>query len=394
MKEILAQKSKKKKEVSKKMPVGLIIMNWNERIGAEVKASYPEELSITPATLMQVYSQHEFTGDAGMVSFITGPLNIASYYSGPEMSYYMILLLEMDEDADTYEEGLADMSRQILSNLDDNAYIQILPSLFQRISVYPKLNPEQKLALMYQGEIKRMIIERLRNEAILTKAELMIWLKDQYSQGFFDLESILVGLIKEDLIKVASVKGITSEVIFAVRDIMISRIPPITLMNDVENRGLPIELKEDYRNEVKNFFSGYRPTEPDNLKLINDIILDPQIYEVIKLLRVAAVTRDDLEKLRKKGVEDIDYVLKKLWENKTILVFSDKGGNEYYCLCNDILIKKFYPDYLIDVVREAYTTKTQNNAVLVQELEMLKEAYYDIQKTSKSSRKIEAEEMT
>jgi hypothetical protein len=368
------------------MPVGLIIMNWDERVGANVKAQYPPEIVIQPATLMQVYSQHEYAGDAGMVSFITGPLNIASYYTGQETMYYIILLMEMEEEADSYEEGLADLSRQVLMNQEGDSYKQIMASLFQRISVYPKLNEEQRLAIIYQTEVKRMIINRLREEAIITKAELLIWLKDVYQQGFFDLESVLLGLIKQDLIKVSSVKGISSEVIFITKDLLISRVPPSDLINDVESRGLPISLKETYKEEVSTFFKEYTTTEADNLKIMSEVILDPQVYETIKLLRVAAVTRDDLEKLKKKGVEDIDFVLKTLWENKIIAVFQDKNGNEYYCMRSDFHIQTFFPDYLIDVLRKAYNAKTQNSAVLVRELELLRDTYLEGQKGKKSKK--------
>ncbi|MHA1871348.1 MAG: hypothetical protein ACTSXF_10395, partial [Promethearchaeota archaeon] len=355
------------------MPIGLVIMKWDERLGTDVTAKYPEETELSPSTLMQIYSQHEFSGESGFVSLISGGINIASYYTGPESNYYIILLLELDEDADIYEEGLADVSRQILMNLDNDVYKKLIPSLFQRISVYPKLDDSQRLALLYQTEIKRMVIQRLREEAAVTKAELTVWLKDKYASGFFDIESILLGMIKVGIIKVASVKGMASEIVFLVRDILISRVPPVKLIDDIENRGLPPELKESYKTEVINFFKDYVPSEEDNLKLIEDIILDPQVYETLKLIRQAAVTRDDIEKLRKKGVEDIDYVLKKLWDNKVIFVFQDNAGNEYYCLASDIRIELFFPDYLIDVVRRAYSKKTQNKEVLVEELEMLKE---------------------
>ncbi|MHA1820404.1 MAG: hypothetical protein ACTSVC_08030, partial [Promethearchaeota archaeon] len=209
------------------MPIGLVIMKWDERLGTDVTAKYPEETELSPSTLMQIYSQHEFSGESGFVSLISGGINIASYYTGPESNYYIILLLELDEDADIYEEGLADVSRQILMNLDNDVYKKLIPSLFQRISVYPKLDDSQRLALLYQTEIKRMVIQRLREEAAVTKAELTVWLKDKYASGFFDIESILLGMIKVGIIKVASVKGMASEIVFLVRDILISRVPPV-----------------------------------------------------------------------------------------------------------------------------------------------------------------------
>jgi len=128
------------------MPVGLVVMKWDERVGTEILAKYPEEIIITDKTLMQVYSTHEYSGESGMISLMVGSLNIASYYTGPEKGYYILLLLNLDDDPDAYEGGLADASRIILQNLEDEGYVQLVPSLFRRLSVYPTLNEEQPFA--------------------------------------------------------------------------------------------------------------------------------------------------------------------------------------------------------------------------------------------------------
>ncbi|MBA7474899.1 hypothetical protein ES707_10261 [subsurface metagenome] len=148
------------------MPVGLVVMKWDERVGTEILAKYPEEIVITDKTLMQVYSTHEYSGESGMISLMVGSLNIASYYTGPEKGYYILLLLNLDDDPDAYEGGLIDTSRTILQNLEDDAFIQLVPSLFRRVSMYPTLNEEQRLAITYQDEIKRMIINRLRDTSL------------------------------------------------------------------------------------------------------------------------------------------------------------------------------------------------------------------------------------
>ena len=100
------------------MPVGLVVMKWDDRIGTEILAKYPEEIVITDKTLMQVYSTHEYSGESGMISLMVGSLNIASYYTGPDKGYYILLLLNLDDDPDTYEGGLINASRNILENLD------------------------------------------------------------------------------------------------------------------------------------------------------------------------------------------------------------------------------------------------------------------------------------
>ena len=111
------------------MPIGLIVMRWDERTGTEVLAKFPEEISITDKTLMQVYSTHEYSGEMGMISLMVGSLNIASYYTGIEKSLYVLLLLSLDDDPDAYEGGLADTSRVILQALGNQNDIVLTKKL-------------------------------------------------------------------------------------------------------------------------------------------------------------------------------------------------------------------------------------------------------------------------
>jgi len=364
------------------MPVGLVVMKWDERVGTEILAKYPEEIIVTDKTLMQVYSTHEYSGESGMISLMVGSLNIASYYTGPEKGYYILLLLNLDDDPDSYEGGLIDVSRIILQNLEDEAYTKLIPSLFQRLSVYPTLNNEQRLAITYQDEIKRMIINRLRDEGVVSKSELMVWLKDKYRQGFVDLEGVLIELIKRELIKEASVKGMPSELIFLIHDMLMLRVPPVQLLKDPADRGLPAKLAEDYRMEVKKFFQNYRPSEQDNLRVI-DIIINPQVYETLRLLRTAIVTKNDLEKLKKKGVEDVDEVLKMLWEGQMIQVFQDEMNNEYYALLSDFHLDLIFPKYLLNVIKSEYDRKSKAEQVLVEYLNVLEDTYTAIKTAPK-----------
>ena len=365
------------------MPVGLVIMKWDDRAGTDILTKYPEEIVLTEKTLMQVYSTHEYSGESGMISLMVGSLNIASYYTGPEKAFYILLLLNIDDDPDAYEEGLIDVSRIILQNLEDDAYMGMIPSLFQRLSVYPMLNTEQQLAITYQDEIKRMIINRLRDEGVVSKSELMIWLKDKYKQGFVDIEGILMELIKREIVKEASVKGMPSELIFLIRDVLCMRVPPVQILTNPSDRGLPSRFEENYRTDVKKYFQNYRPIEADNLRVI-DILTDPQVYETLRLLRTAIVTRNDLEKLRKKGVDDLDNVLKKLWDSQIIQVFRDERGIEYYALLSDFYLNLLFPKYLMNIIKKEYDQKSKADQVLIEYLNVLENTYLNMKAAAKA----------
>jgi hypothetical protein len=293
------------------MALGLVIMKWDERVGAELIARYPDEIDLQDKTMMQIYSTHEYTGEAGMISMTVGSINIASFYTGPESAVYVILLLTLDEDADSFEDGMADISRMVLSNLDNPQFKSLIPSYFQRISVYPSLTPEQRTMMLYTDEAKRTVLNRLQREGSIMKSEISVWLKDQFKSGFIEIDSTLNSLNKEGLIKTVSVKGLPSDVVFLIHDLLIARIPPIQILKESTSRGLPVHLLEGYKAEIKNFFAIYQINEDDNREIM-ETLLEPSVWETFVLLRQAVVTRNDIEKLRKKGVEDPDAVLKKV----------------------------------------------------------------------------------
>ncbi len=373
------------------MPVGLLIMKWDERVGTQISAKYPEEILINDQTLMQIYSTHEYSGEAGMISLMVGSLNIASYYTGRDQGIYVILLLSLDDDPDSFEGGLSDISRIILQNIEDRSYVSMIPSLFRRISVYPSLNQEQLLAITYQDEIKRMIINRLRDEGVVSKSELNVWLKDKYRYGFIDLDAILFELVKREIIKEASVKGMPSEQIFFINDLLIIRTPPVKIFKNPVEKGLPDSLVEEYRVAVNNFFKNYKIEEDDHLKII-ELLVNPQVYETLRLLRTMIVTKNVLEKLRKKGVDDIDGVLKTLWENNIIQVFQDKRNVEYYAILSDIHLSLIYPKYLLSIIIQEYEVKSKTDKVLIEYLNVLEDAYYNMKSQKKSKEKEEEEE--
>ena len=200
---------------------------------------------------------------------------------------------------------------------------------------------------------------------------------------FVDLDGVLIELIKREIIKEASVKGMPSELIFLTNDIIMMRIPPVQLLKDPADRGLPSQLVQDYRTETKKFFQNYRPSENDNLTII-DVLINPQVYETLRLLRTAIVTRNDLEKLKKKGVDDVDEVLKMLWESQMIQVFQDDRGNEYYALLSDFYVELIFPKYLINIIKEEYEKKSKADQVLIEYLNVLENTYVNLKAAAKS----------
>lgn len=117
------------------MPEGLIVMKYNNKSGIAIKANYPEEsMKLQESTLMHILNIHEFSKQAGIASLTIENLNIVTYYSGSDTDYFIVLKLDSLEDPDDYEEALNEISQIILKNLEDDNFIDMLPTFFKQVS--------------------------------------------------------------------------------------------------------------------------------------------------------------------------------------------------------------------------------------------------------------------
>lgn len=361
------------------MPIGLIFMKWNEITGNEILTKYPEAVEITDRNLMQIFDTHDFSGEKGLISLMVGSLNIISWYSGPDTNYCITLLLDIDDDPDDYQDGLSEVSQIILQNLEDDVYIDIIPSLYQKIVQYPSLTFEQKLAVTYNNEIKRSLLIQLREEGVILKSDLTDWLQERYLKGFGDLDTILFELVQKEIIEIISVKGERSLVIFFINDINMFRVPPFKLLKNSQESGLPNKLHKTYVIDSQDFFNNYTISELDNLEVVERLI-NPQFYEILSLLRKGAIIKKKNERLSAKN-RDIIRILEK---SKMVKSYIDTEGNVYYALISDFYINFYIPQYILSIIKMAHNNNLKSNEVLFKYLDLLENVSNDLIKKSKS----------
>jgi hypothetical protein len=110
-------------------------MQYNNRSGISIKAKYPKEkLNVSDGTLMNIFSLHEFNKEDGFTSMAVGEINIVTYYTGENMDYYIVLVLNLHEHPENYEGNLKKVSHIIVENLEDEKYIKMLPDLFSQVN--------------------------------------------------------------------------------------------------------------------------------------------------------------------------------------------------------------------------------------------------------------------
>ncbi|MBD3186084.1 hypothetical protein GF325_04570 [Candidatus Bathyarchaeota archaeon] len=356
------------------MPKGIIIMEWSDRGGGDVISKFPNEVELSEATFMQIYANHDSEEDTSIISMMVGPLNLVSYFTGEENGYYIILILEMDEEGEVYEDALIDAGNIIVESINHDTIDMILSSIYHRISLYPKLNSEQLLALMYTSEIKRHILNRLERDGTINKGELNIWLKEVTGSSFIDIEAEVMRLAKYDLIKQATIRGFPTEVLFLMNILFITRLPPKLIIQEAVQRGMPQDILDEYKQIVTEYFKTYLPIQEDN-KEICEIITEPACYEVLKLLRTSVVTTETLEKLKKKGVDDVQKTLNTMMKADLVCELKSSSGQVYYALKSNIRVQKVYPEHMINITRQAHKDHIKSPIVLIEHLKLLKESY-------------------
>jgi len=125
----------------KKIPIGIIIIRWDNEIGPISEAFYPESLKITNNLLTQVYSSHRYQSlNPGFASISLKNNKVVSFFSGVgdnfvEIENYVVaLVLRRDEQTNKYREILKKIAAEILGKVRDGDYKKALPNLYKDLA--------------------------------------------------------------------------------------------------------------------------------------------------------------------------------------------------------------------------------------------------------------------
>ena len=123
------------------MPVGILVIRWDNEIGPINKNFYPNNLKITNNLLTQVYSSHRYQSlKPGFASISLKNNKIVSFFSGvgdmhiSVENYVVALLLRRDEKPQKYREILKKIAAEILDKIPDGKFLKILPDLYKELA--------------------------------------------------------------------------------------------------------------------------------------------------------------------------------------------------------------------------------------------------------------------
>ncbi|MCK4379854.1 MAG: hypothetical protein KAW51_01870, partial [Candidatus Lokiarchaeota archaeon] len=235
------------------------------------------------------------------------------------------------------------------------------------------LSKEQRLAQIFISEKARAILDALQ-EKPLSRRELQGIIEEKLNKIVPNIEFVLDPFIKTGLITQDWVEGDTDITLFLLSDFAIFRTPVAKLVEDAKKNFPSPELATTYLEEVTQFFKDYKPTLEDNLK-IAQIIMNPDKYDYITLLRERAYPLDKIPKGPGESIEQIGNILKPMENEKIIKVIKDSKDTAWVFLFTDIAAHTFYPEYLIEKIRKERMEGKIKKTVAIKHLEFLEKAY-------------------
>jgi len=123
------------------MPVGILVIRWDNEIGPINEGFYPDNLKITNNLLTQVYSSHRYQSlKPGFASISLKNNKVVSFFSGvgddhiSVENYVIALLLRRDEKPGKYREILKTIAAEILDKTQDTKFLKLLPNLYKDLA--------------------------------------------------------------------------------------------------------------------------------------------------------------------------------------------------------------------------------------------------------------------
>ncbi len=314
--------------------------------------------------------------------------NVSSYFTGMESeNQFMInFIMELGEDTEIFGEAvLSEINKNILFYLKSiNQNPANILDITKELSDFIKnsltylerlkdLTKEQVMAQIYCSEKGRMILEILQ-EKPHTKKELHSLLEEKTGKFISNIDILLSHFVKTDLVRQDWIEGDSDISLFLLSDFIIIRSPVSNLLEKAK-KGLPNPyLARNYLELVTGYFSYYKPSKSDNLKIASYMI-NPDLFDYIILFRERAYPINKVPRGPGQTFDQIRSFLATLEADHIIKIIKDEKNIEWIFLLTDITAQKFYPEYLIENIRKAVSENMLKKEYAIRHLELLEQIY-------------------
>jgi len=323
----------------------IILSHWNKQTGPEPIIQYPPEKPFPPKDLfLKIWARHELNKENSMIEFIPEDgknsfVSIIQQFEGE--LYFMIIVYDQGNIGETTSPDiLASMSKNLIELINTNKITRAISEAFTTIKNYSKLDEEENLINFFQDKIKYTILQILR-DGVVSRFDLTNKLRQDYGFSTLNIDLILISFIRENLIIKENVPG-SKECYFLVKDLSCMRIPP---------KSLPMDKEEDlisrkYKKELENFYYNYDiVSEIENKTIIQSVLLDKDVFSLIKTLRKKNLTVNDCLNILNNREELFNELIAKKF------IYETRG---FVYIFSDVRFIKFNPYYIIEKLVERY----------------------------------------
>ena len=122
------------------MPLGIILLKWDNEIGTSLIEKFPDRYKVTERLLMSIYSTHRLsTNDPSFATTTQPNMKVLSFFSGLEENFVGVpnhivaLLLRKDENPSTFREILKEASSDLLSDVKSKDLKKNLAKIFEKM---------------------------------------------------------------------------------------------------------------------------------------------------------------------------------------------------------------------------------------------------------------------
>ncbi|MFX1486318.1 MAG: hypothetical protein ACFFBS_04400 [Promethearchaeota archaeon] len=360
------------------MPIGIILVRWDDRVGTIVEAKYPPDVRADPDLAMKIYGAHVLgERGPGFLMMKVDNLNIASYYSGVELNYFVALIMAPDEEASIFEEGLTEVAGEIFTRVVKKEGKKALKELYPQLVRFPTLTLEQRIALIFSDPTRAQILDYLTREGNSTKSDLEDLLKRVLKLKAINIDAVLSALIKMGMVTTEWVEGLPTECVFLKRDAFLIRVPPRNTIEKIRNGNIMEPLASRYMDEVTKYFEKYEPNQKD-IKQISQVLTVPDFYDVLDSLRNSQILRTQLPIVLNRSKNEIEKAVREMIKQKFIASLKDDDGREWLFLKTDPRIITFYPEYCVQIAAEKYNNKEIPPRQAMRHLLILKENHREM----------------
>jgi hypothetical protein len=344
----------------------IIVSHWNKQTGPEPIIQYPPEKPFPPKDLfLKIWAKHELNKENSMIEFIpeVGENSFISIIQQFEGEIYFLIL---DYDHVRIGEApspdiLASMSKNLIELINTNKITRAISEAYTTIKNYSKLDEEENLINFFQDKIKYTILKILR-DGVVSKFDLTNKLRQDYGFSTINIDLILISFIRENLIIKENVPG-SKECYFLVKDLSCMRIPPKSLPMDKEAD----LISKKYKKELENFYYNYDiVSEIKNKTIIQSVILDRDVFSLIKTLRKENLTVNECLNILNNREELFNELLEKKF------IYETKG---LVYIFSDVRFIKFKPFYIIKKLVKRYQKQEISLNEYLAHLKLLSEKF-------------------